>query len=144
MKERWRDAANLAERRAKEESLAIRSASEALYLFLQSEEWVAARALLKHSRRRIVFGEEIQDCGYTMIVYADGYGLQRSYKPHGRSPILVKKWEQPDWIQSGEAIRAAVNFGGKKPEEILGWLTRELDRIADDVMHLHNRQTKGD
>ena len=113
----------------------IADAARDLEQFLNSQEGQSAMELLAAAKQYIVFGEE-SGGGYANVAFIDGHGLQRSIEPSGiwtthakRQELLEQTRISP--ITAREAIQAAVWNTTKKPYEVLSWLRRELDNIAN-------------
>jgi hypothetical protein len=102
--------------------------------FLKNDEGCAALALLKASGRHIVFGENRDGGGYGSVYFINGEGLQVSVEPMGMWVAYARgNVEKPRLSPMSplDAVRAAVEYGGKDPAEIMVWLEGELNKIAE-------------
>ncbi len=122
------------EREKDDKSFAILQSALDLNLFLNSSEGKAALELLGASKRHLIFGKEREE-GYADVCYIDCTGLNSSYEANGVS-WLYHKGEVPKPIFSKitalQAVQSAVwNGYVKHPSEVLPWLRRELDKIAE-------------
>lgn len=111
--------------------------TQELHEFLISEEGGAAIRLLQASNQHIILGEDQESGGYRTVYLMDGNGLQQSVEASGTWVAYSKNVPKPKItpISTQQAIEAAVNFGGKKPTEVVDWLKAELDMIAEAILN---------
>ena len=93
----------------------------------------SAMELLKASGRHLIFGENREGGGFGVVYYIDGNGLHQSVEAMGMSAAYSQSKRQPNIseITVRQAVEAAVQHGNMKPAEIVSWLRRELDKIAN-------------
>lgn len=113
-------------------SLKIAQVATDLHMFMRSEEGRSALALLLESGRHLIFGEDHAGGGYGTVYFINGTGLHRSIEVMGTWQLYSSEVRKPEIspIPEREAVYAAVQYGGKNPNEIMPWLRAELDKIA--------------
>jgi hypothetical protein len=93
----------------------------------------AATVLLRESRRHIILGEN--RCGGRMaeVCYIDASGLHCSIEASGTWVAYNPNVPRPKiWnVTIEEAVQFAVIHGGMKSSEIVDYLIRELNKIAE-------------
>lgn len=116
---------------------AIASAVAELEEFMLADGETAMK-LLGASGKSIELAEQSETSSFVVVYFFDGNGLQSVAGSVGLGAAYASfggKTEQPkpSPITAEDAIRAAVEYGGKKPEEVVPWLRSELDRIASEA-----------
>ncbi len=111
----------------------INQATRDLEQFMSSEEGLTAKALLRVSGRHINFGEDREGGGFGVVYFIDGNGLHQSVEAMGTWQVYTANIPEPkiSSINARQAIKAAVHYAGRKPDEVLYWLRGKLDEIAN-------------
>jgi hypothetical protein len=116
--------------------LAEYEAADELGLFLSVADGRAGKELLVASGQYILLGENYDGGGVGEVFFLDGTGLRKSTEPMGLGAayhtLQGGKTRKPSIVGCSclEAVKAAVQFGKKKPVEIVPFIRKELDRIA--------------
>lgn len=112
-------------------TLEIAQAAISLHEFMNSEEGDRATNLLNWSNRCVIFAQYDQG-GYGAIFYLDAEGFHRCSQAVGAWVASSSQVTRPKIknVSANVLVEAAVQYGGKKPSDIISWLRAELDKIA--------------
>lgn len=135
----WLKAAETVEaqkRQPEVEAKEIKAAADYLERFLfDSVEGTAARRLLTATDKHIILGELPASPGRAVVCFLDGEGLKKSIDGKGLSGAYGNQQLDVSSSTSEQAVKAFTHseHGTRKPKEIVNYLRRELDKIAEGI-----------
>lgn len=134
----WREAAKMASEQGKRPEpnpAEIEAAIRELEQFMKSDDGAAALELLEATDRHIILYESEPQAGSVTVIFLGRRGLTQSIEAGGMSAAYSKPREpRLNPVLPDAAIKAATHpeMGGRKPSDVLPYLRKRLDEIADE------------